>query len=146
MAGAWATMKTLGRSGYRRIAGNLMAMRDAYIEDLGAQAGFHPLGAPDLTVRTALFAGGVVVLPASTRGLSTAEKVITQASRGVPGGSETGDKFGRTVASADFDRDGYADLHEQGWRVRRFAREGHYVLGRTTDTGAEAPEPTERTR
>jgi hypothetical protein len=28
----------------------------------------------------------------------------------VPGASEVGDKFGRTVASADFDRDGYADL------------------------------------
>jgi hypothetical protein len=29
---------------------------------------------------------------------------------GVPGASEPGDKFGKTVASADFDRDGYADL------------------------------------
>ena len=34
-------------------------------------------------------------------------------------------------------RDAYADLHEQGWRVRRFAREGHYVLGRTT--GGQEP-------
>ena len=41
-------------------------------------------------------------------------------------------------------RDAYADLHEQGWRVRRFARAGHYLLGRTTDTAA-APE-TERAR
>ncbi|SEQ69634.1 hypothetical protein [Microlunatus flavus] len=32
-------------------------------------------------------------------------------------------------------RDAYADLHEQGWRVRRFAREGRYVLGRTTGSG-----------
>lgn len=30
-------------------------------------------------------------------------------------------------------RDAYADLHEQGWRVRGFVREGRYVLGRTTD-------------
>ena len=29
-------------------------------------------------------------------------------------------------------RDAYADLHEQGWRVRGFVREGRYVLGRTT--------------
>jgi hypothetical protein len=68
------------------------------------------VGAPDLTVRTALFAGGVVVLPAFARGLSSTEKLITQSSRGVPGASETGDKFGKTLASADFDRDGYADL------------------------------------
>lgn len=35
-------------------------------------------------------------------------------------------------------RDAYADLHEQGWRLRHFAREGRYVLGRTTTN------PTER--
>ena len=40
-------------------------------------------------------------------------------------------------------RDAYADLHEQGWRVRRFAREGHYVLGRTTETPGTGPEPRE---
>jgi hypothetical protein len=68
------------------------------------------VGAPDLTVRTAPFAGGVVILPASARGLSSAEQMVTQSSRGVPGASEPGDKFGKTVVSADFDRDGYADL------------------------------------
>ncbi len=28
-------------------------------------------------------------------------------------------------------RDAYADLHEQGWRVRGFVRDGHYVLRRS---------------
>src|SRR5215210_44211 len=68
------------------------------------------VGAPSLSVGTAKFAGGVVILPASARGLSSAEKVVTQSSRGVPGASQRGDKFGQSVASADFNRDGYADL------------------------------------
>ncbi len=50
VAGAWATMRTLGRNGYRRIAGELMTMRDAYLHDLDARAGYRPLGRPDLTV------------------------------------------------------------------------------------------------
>ena len=68
------------------------------------------VGAPDLQVGSVPRAGGVVVLPASSRGLSLTETVISQSSRGVPGASETGDRFGDAVASADFDRDGYADL------------------------------------
>ncbi len=36
-------------------------------------------------------------------------------------------------------RDAYADLHEQGWRIRRFAREGHYVLARTTADPSRTP-------
>lgn len=68
------------------------------------------VGAPDLRVGSVPRAGGVVVLPASARGLSLTERVISQSSRGVPGASESGDRFGDAVASADFDRDGYADL------------------------------------
>jgi hypothetical protein len=68
------------------------------------------VGAPDLSLRTVRFAGGVVILPASATGLSLTEKLVTQSSRGVPGASEPVDEFGKSVASADFDRDGYADL------------------------------------
>src|SRR3712207_4798263 len=73
----------------------------------------HPdlvVGAPFLRVGAVPEGGGVVVLRASTRGLSLREKVISQSSRGIPGGTETGDQFGAAVTSADFDRDGYADL------------------------------------
>lgn len=55
-------------------------------------------------------AGGVVVLPASKRELSLREKVITQSSRGIPGSLERDDQFGAALTSADFDRDGFADL------------------------------------
>ena len=68
------------------------------------------VGAPGLRVTSVLGTGGVVVLPASARGLSLSEKIVSQSSRGLPGASETGDQFGAAVASADFDRDGYADL------------------------------------
>jgi hypothetical protein len=68
------------------------------------------VGAPDLRINAVRHAGGVIVLPASATGLSLGEKIISQSSRGVPGGSENGDHFGYAVASADFDQDGYADL------------------------------------
>ena len=73
----------------------------------------HPdlvVGAPGLRVGSTRDAGGVVVLPASAAGLSLKETVLTQSTKGVPGRSERYDGFGTAVASADFDRDGYADL------------------------------------
>lgn len=68
------------------------------------------VGAPYLQVGSVKEAGGVFVLPGSRSGLSLKEKVVTQSSKGVPGGSEKGDAFGAAIASADFDRDGFADL------------------------------------
>ena len=68
------------------------------------------VGAPSMRVGKVKAAGGVVVLPASKKGPSRKEKIITQSSSGVPGASEPEDQFGYAVASADFNRDGYADL------------------------------------
>ncbi|SDS53214.1 FG-GAP repeat-containing protein [Friedmanniella luteola] len=59
-----------------------------------------------------------MVLPASARGVALTERIVSQSSPGVPGTSEgdhpdvegAGDLFGAALASADFDRDGYADL------------------------------------
>lgn len=56
-------------------------------------------------------AGAVIVLYGSVSGLSAKSRVlITQNSPGVPGSAERGDHFGASTASADLDRDGYADL------------------------------------
>ncbi|MFC7013239.1 VCBS repeat-containing protein [Streptomyces viridiviolaceus] len=56
-------------------------------------------------------AGAVIVLYGSASGLSaTSRAFITQNSPGVPGGAERGDYFGASTASADLDRDGFADL------------------------------------
>ena len=68
------------------------------------------VSAPTLQVGSVKAAGGVVVLPASRSGLSRSEQVFTQSTPGVPGGSEKGDDFGNALTSADFNRDGYADL------------------------------------
>ncbi|GAA1825370.1 FG-GAP-like repeat-containing protein [Microlunatus capsulatus] len=73
----------------------------------------HPdlvVGAPVMRVGTAGDAGGVVVYGATSRGLSTRGRALTQSTRGIPGVAERGDAFGASVASADFDHDGYADL------------------------------------
>lgn len=69
------------------------------------------VAAPSGTVDGVKRAGYVAVLYGSAGGLDTAErKVLSQATAGVPGSPEAGDAFGATVTSADFDRDGYADL------------------------------------
>ena len=68
------------------------------------------IGAPSMRVGSVRAAGGVVVVPSSKKGLSRREKVVSQSSRGVPGSSERDDQFGYAVTSADFNKDGYADL------------------------------------
>ena len=68
------------------------------------------IGAPSMRVGSVRAAGGVVVLPSSKKGLSRREKIITQSSKWVPGSSERNDQFGYAVTSADFNKDGYADL------------------------------------
>lgn len=68
------------------------------------------VGAPNLRVGSHEGAGGVVVLPASRKGLSLKEQVITLASPEVVGQLGGSGDFGTAFASADFDRDGYADL------------------------------------
>lgn len=68
------------------------------------------VGAPSLAVDSRKGAGGVWVYSASTAGLEPKADVITEATRGVPGTPRAGDAFGTVLASADFDRDGFADL------------------------------------
>src|SRR4051812_40360155 len=56
-------------------------------------------------------AGGIAVLRGGASGLSTSGVLrLSQSSPGVPGAAEDGDQFGATIASGDFDGDGYADL------------------------------------
>ena len=70
-------------------------------------------GYADLAVGVPDEAGGgaVNVLYGSRAGITAAgDQYWTQDSPGVKGVRAKGDKFGRAIASADFDRDGYADL------------------------------------
>lgn len=69
------------------------------------------LPAPGADVSGKQGAGAVVVLYGSKSGLSAGNrKTITQNTAGVPGTAERGDGFGATTATADLNRDGYADL------------------------------------
>lgn len=69
------------------------------------------IGAPDATVGGQSKAGAVSVVYGSSTGLRTATRtLVTQNTAGVPGTAEAGDAFGSAVASADLNKDGYADL------------------------------------
>ncbi|MFD5185296.1 hypothetical protein ACFWMQ_22380 [Streptomyces sp. NPDC058372] len=69
------------------------------------------VGAPSAPVGTVDGAGAVVVLYGSASSVGPARHAyVTQATAGVPGAPEVNDAFGSSVASADLDRDGYADL------------------------------------
>jgi hypothetical protein len=78
------------------------------------------VGVPGEAVGSKRAAGAVTVIPGSRTGLrATGAQKWTQDSAGVPGVAEgcarrdcedDGDLFGIALASADFDRDGYADL------------------------------------
>ncbi|MEV7283791.1 hypothetical protein AB0O01_04350 [Streptomyces sp. NPDC093252] len=69
------------------------------------------VGAPGAADGSVEAAGAVVVLYGAAGGVSAARRtVITQSTAGIPDSSEEWDRFGTAVASADLDRDGYADL------------------------------------
>ena len=63
------------------------------------------VGAPRLTVGDSALTGGVVVLRGSRTAPSLDDQLVTR-----PGGTSTESIFGTALASADFDRDGFADL------------------------------------
>lgn len=68
------------------------------------------VGVPLYDVSGRKDAGAIVTLPGGERAVSLKETVIAQASPGVPGVAQSGNEFGGAIASADFNRDGYADL------------------------------------
>ncbi|MFC9283732.1 FG-GAP repeat protein [Streptomyces collinus] len=69
------------------------------------------LPAPGANVAGKHGAGAVVVLYGAKSGLSTSRRAtVTQNTAGVPGTAESNDGFGAATATADLNRDGYADL------------------------------------
>jgi hypothetical protein len=68
-------------------------------------------GAPGAVAGGKAKAGAVVVNYGSSSGISGARhKTTSQSSSGVPGDSETSDRFGTELAHGDLNRDGYGDL------------------------------------
>ena len=69
------------------------------------------IGAPGEAIGTTANAGAVTVLHGGTSGLTTAgARQISQNTSGVPGTSETNDRFGSAVALNNLNTDGRADL------------------------------------
>jgi hypothetical protein len=69
------------------------------------------IGSPYGTVSGHQYAGFVNIIYGSSAGLNTNEhQVFSQNSTNVPGAAETSDHFGYSLASGDFDHDGFADL------------------------------------
>ncbi|WP_323137849.1 FG-GAP repeat protein [Streptomyces sp. NBC_01433] len=106
--------------------------------------------APAATVKGLDYAGSVVVLYGSAKGVSAAKRaVISRSSPGVPGAAEAGDRFGASASLADLDRDGFADLVVGAPGEHRFRDGGGFghravgqqagpgVRGHAADTGGE---------
>lgn len=105
-------MTALGGLGLAGLAPSASAAAPAKAYDFNGD-GYADLaiGSPNGKVGSKAGAGFVSVVYGSAAGLNTGKKkVFTQNSAGVPGAAEAGDHFGHSLASADFDRDGYADL------------------------------------
>lgn len=69
------------------------------------------VAAPAATVNGRSWAGRVAVVYGTASGLDPAKhQLISQNSAGIPGSAEKDDEFGRSLAVADLNRDGYSDL------------------------------------
>jgi hypothetical protein len=69
------------------------------------------IGAPFVTVGGITKAGGVYILYGTATGLkNTGAQFITQSTTGILGDANRGAAFGQSLATADFNEDGYADL------------------------------------
>ena len=113
--GRWRTVATVVAA---LAAGSLLPAAPAFAVHGAVPGDFNGDGyrdavlpAPGANVACKEGAGAVVILYGSKSGISAAHrKTITQNTAGVPGTAETGDAFGSATATADLNRDGYADL------------------------------------
>ncbi|MGW1539210.1 FG-GAP repeat protein [Streptomyces sp. NPDC002309] len=110
--GAAAVAATLAGGLLVALPGSASAVPSRLADDFNGD-GYRDLAsaAPGAVVGGKAKAGAVVVNYGSSSGISAARrKTTSQDSSGVPGTSETSDRFGTELARGDLDRDGYGDL------------------------------------
>lgn len=76
----------------------------------GPRGDFNGDGHGDVVAASDGGAGRITVLYGAAGALGAQRAVLDQESPGVPGHNENGDGFGRALAAADFDGDGFSDL------------------------------------
>ncbi|MEU6535305.1 FG-GAP and VCBS repeat-containing protein [Streptomyces sp. NPDC047000] len=110
--GATAVVAALAGGLLITLPGGASAAPSGFADDFNGD-GYHDLasGAPGAVAGGKAKAGAVVVNYGSSSGISAARhKTTSQSSSGVPGASETDDRFGTELAHGDLNRDGYGDL------------------------------------
>ncbi|WP_353944034.1 FG-GAP-like repeat-containing protein [Streptomyces sp. HUAS MG91] len=110
--GATAAVTALAGGLLVVLPGAASAAPSGYADDFNGD-GYHDLatGAPGAVANGKAKTGAVVVNYGSKSGVSAARhKITSQSSSGVPGASETNDRFGTELAHGDLNRDGYGDL------------------------------------
>ncbi|MFM9369921.1 FG-GAP-like repeat-containing protein [Streptomyces sp. Da 82-17] len=110
--GAVVVAAALGGGLFVALPGDASAAPSGLADDFNGD-GYRDLatGATGAVANSKAKAGAVVVNYGSSGGISAARKKITsQSSSGVPGASETEDRFGTELAHGDLNGDGYGDL------------------------------------
>jgi hypothetical protein len=100
------------------VAGSIVVLPASMAYAAAARSDFNgdgrgdlAVGVPGEDVEAILAAGAVNVLYGSAAGVNTSgDQFWNQDSSGVEGGAEAGDNFGSSLATGDFNNDGYADL------------------------------------
>ncbi|KUL64312.1 FG-GAP and VCBS repeat-containing protein [Streptomyces sp. NRRL S-1521] len=121
-----------GASGLRQTPATIRGGNSVAIADFDKDGyGDIAVGDAQSTLDTERAAGVVRVNYGSSNGADEdrSTRVFTEDTAGIPGGVQQGDRFGASVAAADLNRDGYAELVVGATGERKSTCEHCYITG-----------------